>query len=549
MMKKLYLFLMSMALLPFMVSGQYKIEETLLISYNDYLYSQALDSLNSQYIATGYMDISNKTLGKDILLVKWKDTPGYIWVKHYSGPGNRYDVGRHVMKTQDGGYLVSGTTNSYSGGVNYDGFTMKLNLAGTVQWFNYYGGSYADCTFSSCEDSNYYYVTGQYGLSAIVINNTNGFIYCFNKTTGAMVWGKRYKNYNNAYYLSFKSIIVGYDGNLIVTGTGTASTSTCIVCIKVNPSNGNLIWNNRYTISGKKLSSVNIAKGYNNGYILTGVYNVSAQNKVMLLKIRGDGSVSWAKNFYRSSTDDDGVQSIKTNNGYAVYGVTKSFGSDDLFLLNTDTSGYMINLHYYHGPSSTEGSLLFHDVGTGLLYLGNDGYAMVSGQKDGSNYWNSYLLRTNINGYTGCELDSAFSDSTLAVSCRSLNDSLFNITVNDSTVTEYNIYPSWDTICEPDSIDSNSYKTLKLDQKIDEGNIKVYPNPATSSIYIDFGEMNPSDAEVNIYDYTGHLVMSKLFNQSAVKTQQLDVSRFSKGLYILQVKGEKVHFITKIVVE
>jgi hypothetical protein len=547
-MKKAFFFLMLMAILPFMVSAQYKFEENLLISRNDYLYSQDMDSANFQYIATGYMDTVGKPVGKDILLVKWNDNLGYIWVKRYSGPQNRVDIGRHVMKTRDGGYLVSGTTNSYSGTAYYDAFSMKLDNNGNVIWFDYFGGSYTDYAFSSCEDSNYYYVTGQYGISATT-GSTNGFIYCFNKSTGAMVWGKRYKNYNNAFYLSFNSIIVGYDGNLWIAGTAASSAASVILCVKVNHLNGNLIWDYRYSLTDKKLTSVNIAKGHNNGYILTGVYNSGTQYKVMLLKLKADGNVSWAKNYYGNSTDDDGIQTVKTSNGYAVYGVTKSFGSDDLFLLNTDTAGSPNWLHYYHGSSTTEGTLSFRDRGTALLYLGDDGYAMVSGQKDGSNYWNSYLLRADMNGHTGCELDSVFSDSTLTIARRSMTDSVFNISVMDSTITKYNIYPSWDTICEPDSLDTINYKVLNLNQKIDEENIRVYPNPATNSIYIDFGVFTPSEAEVNIYDYTGHIVMRKLINQFAVKTQQLDVSRLSKGLYILQVQGEKVHFMTKIVVE
>jgi hypothetical protein len=77
-MKKAFFFLMLMAILPFMVSAQYKFEENLLISRNDYLYSQDMDSANFQYIATGYMDTVGKPVGKDVLLVKWNDNPGYI---------------------------------------------------------------------------------------------------------------------------------------------------------------------------------------------------------------------------------------------------------------------------------------------------------------------------------------------------------------------------------------------------------------------------------------------------------------------------------------
>ena len=207
--------------------SQYRFEETIPSTYGNYLYAQDLDSATSQYIATGYISLLGRN-SKDILLVKWSDNPGYIWVNRYTGPSTYADIGRHVMKTTDGGYLISGTSNSFTSGGNYDGLTFKTNNNGVVQWAEYFGESYNDYALSSCETANYYYVAGKIGLSSTAYQ-TNGLIMCFNKSTGALVWGKRYKNYNNAYYQAFNSIIVGYDGYLYVSGTAISSTASSVV--------------------------------------------------------------------------------------------------------------------------------------------------------------------------------------------------------------------------------------------------------------------------------------------------------------------------------
>src|SRR3990170_1158711 len=42
-----------------------------------------------------------------------------------------------VMQTADGGYLLTGSTDSY-GASNYDAYLLKTNSAGSIQWFRLY---------------------------------------------------------------------------------------------------------------------------------------------------------------------------------------------------------------------------------------------------------------------------------------------------------------------------------------------------------------------------------------------------------------------------
>ncbi len=98
------------------------------------------------YVVTGYSVASN--LGPDrkgdLWVVKLNDTGGITWRKFFGGTG--YDWGKTVVQTTDGGYVIAGYTNSVDGDItgNHGGndlWVLKLNSAGVKQWSKVYGGS------------------------------------------------------------------------------------------------------------------------------------------------------------------------------------------------------------------------------------------------------------------------------------------------------------------------------------------------------------------------------------------------------------------------
>ncbi|MCX6180647.1 MAG: glycosyl hydrolase family 28-related protein [Bacteroidetes bacterium] len=70
-------------------------------------------------------------------------------------------------------------------------------------------------------------------------------------------------------------------------------------------------------------------------------------------------------------------------------------------------------------------------------------------------------------------------------------------------------------------------------------NFKVYPNPATSSISLEFS--NQSDAEVIILNAVGQVVYSH--NVSNIKSMYVDVQEFSSGLYFVKLNSEIVKLL------
>ena len=102
------------------------------------------------------------------------------------------------------------------------------------------------------------------------------------------------------------------------------------------------------------------------------------------------------------------------------------------------------------------------------------------------------------------------------------------------------LYPSdWDGICGPYVVDINELKINK--------SLKIYPNPATTQITIEFQSIAGSKQSiVEIYSSMGQLVF-----KSAIQNPKssIDVSGFTKGLYLIKVLSGGDVVVSKVVVE
>lgn len=69
----------------------------------------------------------------------------------------------------------------------------------------------------------------------------------------------------------------------------------------------------------------------------------------------------------------------------------------------------------------------------------------------------------------------------------------------------------------------------------------MYPNPASSQLNLVFDAKEASDARVNIYDFSGRVVMSSSIRiQNGLSAYQMPVQTLANGNYIVSVDGPKV---------
>jgi hypothetical protein len=75
---------------------------------------------------------------QDMLIIKLDSQGNIQWAKTYGGMG--YELGGYIRQTQDGGYIVSGSTSSFGAG-GWDLLALKLDPNGNIQWAKTYGGA------------------------------------------------------------------------------------------------------------------------------------------------------------------------------------------------------------------------------------------------------------------------------------------------------------------------------------------------------------------------------------------------------------------------
>ncbi|MBI2836767.1 MAG: hypothetical protein HYX75_00495 [Acidobacteria bacterium] len=96
--------------------------------------------------------------GRDVWCVKLDGSGSLAWQKTYGGALD--DVGLSVAQTRDGGYVLAGYTHSFGAGI-YDGWCLKLDASGNPSWQKIYGGSAIDIFSSVAQASDGgYIVTG-----------------------------------------------------------------------------------------------------------------------------------------------------------------------------------------------------------------------------------------------------------------------------------------------------------------------------------------------------------------------------------------------------
>lgn len=100
---------------------------------SDYGYS-VQQTQDGGYIITG-------TSLCDVFLIKTDGEGKEIWSEIYGGAGS--EIGNSVQQTTDGGYIIAGQTNSYGAGET-DVYIIKTDSFGTIIWEKTFGGTEFD---------------------------------------------------------------------------------------------------------------------------------------------------------------------------------------------------------------------------------------------------------------------------------------------------------------------------------------------------------------------------------------------------------------------
>ncbi|MCD6501483.1 hypothetical protein J7L01_02690, partial [bacterium] len=293
--------------------------------------------------------------GYDVYLVKTDAEGDTIWTCTYGGSED--DYGYSVAQTIDGGYIVTGKTNSFGTGTpTYNNvYLIKTNSLGDTLWTRTYGGSYEDIGYSVAQTSDFGFIISGYtnsfrlGYEDVYLIKTN--------SSGDTLWTCTYGVADYSYGLSVKQTL---DGGYIVGGyTISFSTShSDIYLIKTNPL-GDTVWTQTYGGSHDDYG-YSVAQTTDGGYIIAGgtdLYGAYSNMDVYFIKTNSVGDTIWTKNY--GGYGAEGAYSVvqTSDGGYIVAGNSDSFGADsgDVYLVKTDALGDTIWTRTYGGSGEDRG--------------------------------------------------------------------------------------------------------------------------------------------------------------------------------------------------
>jgi len=359
--------------------GRVEWEKTFGGSFYEYGFS-VLQTSDGGYIIAGttYLLRAYET---DAYLVKTDESGDALWTKTYGE--NDFDEGNSIQQTSDGGYIIAGYTSEPFGLGWADVYLIKTDPSGTIQWTKTIGGDSSDVGTSvqQTEDGGY-----------IVTGWTNSFsagdkdVYLIKTdANGDTLWTKIYGGAEDD---KGNSVQQTFDGGYIIAGYKEAFGDADIYLIKTD-SLGDALWTETYG-SYKHDCGYSVQQTTDGGYIITGTTESFGAGKrdVYLVKTDESGDILWTKTC--GGTNDEKAYSVEQtlDGGYIVVGFTKSFGEgwEDVYLIKTDSNGDTLWTKTYGGT--------LQDFGRSVKQTTDGGYIIAGYTHSfGAGYYDIYLLK------------------------------------------------------------------------------------------------------------------------------------------------------------
>ena len=266
------------------------------------------------FIFTGYTNSFGEG-NKDVYLVKTDGNGDTLWTRAYGGPG--IDGGNSVWETKDHGFIIAGETYSFGSG-NVNAYLIRTNEAGDTLWTCVFGGNGIEQGNSVKETSDGgFVITGR--TNSFGAGDYDFYLIKTNKN-GDKTWMQTFGGSGTE---EGSSVIQTKDGGFAITGyTKTFGEGGTDVYLARADANGNQIWTK--TFGGKTDDyGMELLETADGGFIIAGSTN-SFGNGVAAYLIRTDvgGSALWTKTYGKESDDYGNSLGKSADGGYVIAGST-----------------------------------------------------------------------------------------------------------------------------------------------------------------------------------------------------------------------------------
>jgi hypothetical protein len=304
--------------------------------------------------------------GQDILLVRLDAQGGVLWSSTFGGPGS--ERAEEILIGDEGDIIIFGTTDSFGAGSS-DLYLIRANARGEEVWSRTYGGTQEETAGSVTR-------TGDGGF--VLVGTTRSFgsgkrdVYVVKTNSyGDQIWENHYGGEGNdvAYGVSETT-----NGDCVIVGTteGTGSGGWDVYLLRVN-AQGELLWHRTWDDGGYEVG-YSVVEAGDLGFFISGYKDPPGSDKwdALLIRTDEDGQFIWSTTFGGAGNDRADAMQQTSDGGLIMAGSTDGSGSDgwDMFLIKTDAEGNQLWGRTYGGADTDAAESVIETRDGGLLMAG-----------------------------------------------------------------------------------------------------------------------------------------------------------------------------------
>jgi hypothetical protein len=447
------------------------------------------------------------------------DTLGDIeWKKCYGG--SDVDYLNNSNLTQDSGFVAAGYTGSTNGDVTgmhlpvgaTDGWILKCNQTGSIQWEKCVGGSDDDFLFD------------------VIATSSNNYV----------AIGRAESS----------------DGDVI-----GRHDSLCFWCADA--------WLSKYDLSGNLIKSkcfggnnvdvgYSIAQTYDSGFIFAaGTYSSDGDvsglhgtdEDFWIVKIDTAWNIEWQKCFGGTGSDVPGDIICTRDSGYIVYGtstsmdfdVTGNHGSEDAWVIKIDRLGNLIWGKCFGGSDYDNITKIIQKTDSSYSFSGYTESIDGDLVNNPAYYFDVWLADIDSSGqiiWQQC-LGGTFDDAAYDLVVDSTNSVFVGATISNNGNVSGN----------HGSFDIWVAKLSPLGNQISEANpitdFSTSFNPTTNNLLINFYAKGKENMHLQLLDITGRIILQQeIILTPGFNEKIIHVDQHANGIYLVRLESE-TDFITK----
>lgn len=493
--------------------------------------------------------------GYDYHLVKLDQQGEEVWEKFYAG--NNHDFLTATVATQEGGFLLAGTSYSTKGqdkkqdaAGGSDIWLIKLTEKGEEEWQQTFGTSGNEEARAVVQTTDLGYI-----IAGTIDDKRKGF-------GGKDVWIIKTDEKGNP----LKELLLGgkgmdvvekmiptLDGGVLIgvysrSGIGmignTAKKSSTNSKLKTTTEEESHFKNLKDTQDRPNSITAKNSNEPTTQWIAKNSEN-EGEGDFWVVKLDKDGNVAWQKNF--GGAEDDHLRTMTlTSTGYVIGGESRSKTSGnktsdieegtDVWLISLNQNGdkqweksysfgnrdVMMSLSHITGSKSTE---------TRGFLLG--GYTQAEGriEKDDETFWMLYIDPNGEEIWRKHVEGKSRQKEERLVTAQLLGDGSY---VLAGTSAKQLGKENWKVVKLGDG---------QLDELIVKQDIKIYPNPVSDYCYVEIG-FEFKEAIIELYDMGGRMLQS---SKTKNKVTKINTADLPQAVYLIVAKTETKNASAKLI--